>query len=380
MNGMTQYASAQRSAPSEILARHEIVASQQFIRQLLDYSPDFIFILDSNRQIVFANRAAVELTVTDLDNMLGLRPGELLGCGHAKECNGCGTSLSCRYCGAINAILESYRQGRAIHECRALLMRDGIAQAVDFRVWASPFDLCGEKFTIFVLLSIEDEKRRRVLERLFFHDILNTATAIKGFVRLMNEGQVDDPKEVLTRIGVLSERIVEEILSQRMLLEAEDGNLSVNMAELESLSFLQGILQGFFKEDLLNTRHLALAEDSQSFRFFSDKALLGRALINMVKNGLEAALPEERVVLGCVARDGLGEFYVHNPGHMPEKIQAQIFKRSFSTKGPGRGIGTYSIKLFAEVHLGGKAGFTSSEEGGTRFFIRLPLERRQTDS
>ena len=38
---------------------------------------------------------------------------------------------------------------------------------------------------------------------------------------------------------------------------------------------------------------------------------------------------------------------------MPDEVKAQIFERSFSTKGRGRGIGTYSIKLLTERYLEG---------------------------
>jgi signal transduction histidine kinase len=58
---------------------------------------------------------------------------------------------------------------------------------------------------------------------------------------------------------------------------------------------------------------------------------------------------------------------------MPKEVQMQIFQRSFSTKGKGRGIGTYSIKLLTETYLGGKVSFRSEERHGTTFRIDLPL-------
>ena len=54
-----------------------------------------------------------------------------------------------------------------------------------------------------------------------------------------------------------------------------------------------------------------------------------------------------------------------------KEVQLQVFQRSFSTKGNGRGIGTYSIKLLSENYLNGKVGFTSSVSEGTVFFVDL---------
>jgi signal transduction histidine kinase len=71
--------------------------------------------------------------------------------------------------------------------------------------------------------------------------------------------------------------------------------------------------------------------------------------------------------------DGQVEFSVENPGQIPPDIGARLFHRSFSTKGSGRGLGTYSVKLFTERYLGGKVSFHSSPEGGTVFTVRCPL-------
>jgi sensor histidine kinase regulating citrate/malate metabolism len=48
-----------------------------------------------------------------------------------------------------------------------------------------------------------------------------------------------------------------------------------------------------------------------------------------------------------------------------------LFRRSFSTKGRGRGIGTYSMKLLGEKYLKGRVWFTSSPNAGTTFFIEV---------
>jgi len=64
---------------------------------------------------------------------------------------------------------------------------------------------------------------------------------------------------------------------------------------------------------------------------------------------------------------------VWNEGVIPESVKLQIFQRSFSTKAnAGRGIGTYSVKLFVEKYLGGKVNFVSNPENQTSFVISLP--------
>jgi sensor histidine kinase regulating citrate/malate metabolism len=62
---------------------------------------------------------------------------------------------------------------------------------------------------------------------------------------------------------------------------------------------------------------------------------------------------------------------VHNQGFIPKDVQLQIFQRSFSTKGEGRGIGTYSMKLLGEKYLKGKVRFESLDKNGTTFYIEI---------
>ena len=93
----------------------------------------------------------------------------------------------------------------------------------------------------------------------------------------------------------------------------------------------------------------------------------------MVKNALEAVGPGGQVRLWCEASPQQVTFLVHNPGAIPERAARRVFQRSFTTKrGVGRGLGTYSMKLFGEQYLKGKVGFTSSPETGTEFFIHVP--------
>jgi sensor histidine kinase regulating citrate/malate metabolism len=119
-------------------------------------------------------------------------------------------------------------------------------------------------------------------------------------------------------------------------------------------------------------RIILIAGDSEEVFFESDRTLLGRVLGNMIKNALEAAGKGEAVSVSC-RRSAQGvEFHVHNPGFMPGESQLQVFRRSFSTKGRDRGLGTYSMKLLTE-YLQGEVSFSSSEEKGTLFVARYPL-------
>lgn len=66
------------------------------------------------------------------------------------------------------------------------------------------------------------------------------------------------------------------------------------------------------------------------------------------------------------------ELRIGNPAVMGQDVLANVFKRSFSTKGRGRGLGTYAARLFVEEYLGGTIRCESEEGKGTVFTVRLP--------
>ena len=101
-----------------------------------------------------------------------------------------------------------------------------------------------------------------------------------------------------------------------------------------------------------------------------------KPIVNMLKNAFEATEPGGTVELGCELQGRACRFFVSNAETIPPNVASKVFERSFSTKSDvGRGLGTYSMKLFGERILKGKVSFTTSEEYGTTFFIELPVEK-----
>ncbi|MDP1822580.1 MAG: response regulator [Archangium sp.] len=368
---LTSFLPAKRSSPDELEESVALMKANGAMTQLLQSMPDFVMLLDENRQVVFANAAMENALGTGLT---GQRLGDVLSCRHATEtAGGCGTAPSCRHCGAAQAILGS-QQGRSMtEECRITAEKDEHEEALDLRVWTNQVNVEGRAFTLLSSRDIADEKRKAFLERIFLHDLMNTATALRGATAMMNGEAPDEHEETAQRIGSLSSRIIDEINSQRQLIAAESNELVAKPESLRSMDVLSSIHDASLNAELLNGRLIRIAEDAADVGFESDPSLLGRVVGNMTKNAIEATPPGQTVTLGCRLEDGKVAFWVNNPSHMPEKVRLQIFNRSFSTKGAGRGLGTYSMKYLTEKYLEGDISFTSTQDGGTTFVARYPL-------
>jgi len=123
---------------------------------------------------------------------------------------------------------------------------------------------------------------------------------------------------------------------------------------------------------VIANKYLYIDKQAENIEFTTDISLLRRIVGNMIKNALEATMPGSAVTVSCSVSDTEVDFSVHNKSYISKDVQLQLFNRSFSTKGVGRGIGTYSMKLFGEKFLKGKVSFESTREKGTTFFLKVP--------
>jgi signal transduction histidine kinase len=370
----TKYAPAERAAPQEIERQTRLFTSESVTGLLPDAVPCLLVVVNAHRQIVFTNQRFLDVLAPQQRSkgVLGRRPGEVLDCAHAfEEEGGCGVSESCRKCGALNSVLASQAGQSDSREGRIMRSRNG--EVLEMRVWATPVEVDGERFSILAALDITHEKRREVLERIFLHDIYNVAYGLTWYADFLEKGGPDKVKEFCDSIQRLARELVDEIDAQRTLIQAESGALTLQRESVSAPQLLRDAVELYRRHPATQDRHLAIAGDAEEIAVITDRALLRRVLCNMIKNALEACRAGETVTVSCAAADSRVEFRVHNPGFIPRDIQLQIFLRSFSTKGAGRGVGTYSIKLLTERYLQGSVSFTSSPEQGTIFKVRYPL-------
>lgn len=369
----TYHAPAARSSDSELKEQIENLNKETTALAFIDSIPMMVTILNQHRQILYSNEEFNKFIMNSNQIFyFGQRTGEALNCLHATEtAAGCGTSETCTTCGAVNAIMSSQKlKEKGVDECRITTKTD---EYLDMLVWATPINIGGGEFTICALSDIADEKRRKALERIFFHDILNTAGGLRGFVGLLSEAEDDEIEEFLEITDSLTEKLIDEIKAQKILSNAENNELELNMQKFSTYEVLEETKLIYEKHEVTKSRIIEVDKNSFDTIVESDKVILRRIVGNIVKNALEAIPKNETVTIGCKKVENNYVYSVHNKSVMPKNVKLQMFKRSFSTKGVGRGLGTYSVKLLAEKYLKGKVTFESEEGKGTTFWVSFPL-------
>ncbi len=167
----TYFAPAERNVIEAIIEQYDHINSIGPSQQIIDAMPCLGAIINSNRQIVYANEALLSLLGLDnMENALGMRPGELVYCVNAKKMpGGCGTAKECRYCGAVNTIVKSQETNEPyVGECCITSVIDSNRVSFEFQISCTPFYINEEEhYTIIALTDISSKKRKEILEKEF---------------------------------------------------------------------------------------------------------------------------------------------------------------------------------------------------------------------
>ncbi|NQV16187.1 sensor histidine kinase [bacterium] len=371
----TYFASAERVSKKQLFSEIATVNKNPVIDGLLQSVGGLLAILNEKRQTLAVNDSFLKMfEIDDPSETLGLRIGEILQCIHAfDKPAGCGTSKFCSTCGTAIATISSFNQNKTSEQkCSLTVEKDGKAIDIALQVRSHPFQIEGQKFLLLFLLDITLQQQRAALERTFFHDINNMLFGLVGASELLSRTYSENDLVRIVRQSSL--RLYKAIEIQRALLASESSSYSIVPEEITTGQIHDELYALYLNHPVKKHKHLQISTNSMTYTFKTDISLLQRLLSNMITNALEASDRDGLVKVWIKHSDKTIDFRVHNSQVIPEDIKRRVFQRNFSTKAEeGRGIGTYSMKLFGEQVLGGKVSFNSSRKTGTTFKFLLPL-------
>jgi signal transduction histidine kinase len=107
-----------------------------------------------------------------------------------------------------------------------------------------------------------------------------------------------------------------------------------------------------------------------------DRALLRQAILNLVKNGLEALSRGGELTIGSrVTEHGVEVFVADTGAGISADVAERLFEQFFTTKPQGTGLGLSISRQIIEEH-GGDLMWANRPAGGAVFTILLPRARR----
>jgi len=374
----TFFAPAERADPLTLDMEIAAVDNSQVLAALLTTISGLVAVVNEQRQVVALNTTFLTfLGIDDPHKVLGMRPGEIVNCIHSgKEPAGCGTTRYCVTCGAAIAMMSSLASNEPSERICSLSvnLRGGTTDLV-LQVKVRPINLEGRRFLLLFLQDITLQEQRSALERTFFHDVCNTVNMLIGASDILIE---ESPGELSSTINRISMRLVNEITLQRCLSNDQTTEYSP-VFESHTVGEINDDLQSALKNHPVKQNKVLLFDHSvDETVVVTDRSLFLRIVSNMVINALEASEAYATVRVWVTTEEKMVTWHVWNSGSIPPEIALRVFQRYFSTKAQsGRGIGTYSMKLFGEKYLGGAVDFSSTAEQGTEFWVAVPVECRK---
>lgn len=214
------------------------------------------------------------------------------------------------------------------------------------------------------------------------HDLRTPLVAIQGFIQLLrlsgeSSALTERQREYVNRIAQAARTmnaLVEDLLTARKL---EQGRLPLRPRPVEVEPFLQELLSIHAEGARQKEVSISLRCDVDLPRVVFDPDRIGQALGNLVQNGVRFTPAGKSVrVAAHVLPDTLSlEVLDQGPG-VPEPLLQALFDRNrppgnSDATGRGSGLGLSICRDIVLLH-GGTVGAENLEEGGCRFWVRLP--------
>ena len=292
--------------------------SSELVRSVLDSAPDAMIIIDARGSIVFANRQVTALFGHDVAGILG-QPVETLlpeRFRHRHQAHRDGYIGNVRV-RPMGIGLELFGQRADGSEFPVEISLSPIEQDGDKLVAAAIRDVTARQLAEAQLRDARREADHANLAKSRFlatasHDLrqpLQTLSLLSGALRRMVHDA--DSQDVLRQqeaaIDAMS-RLIDALLD---ISKLESGAIKLELTEFALAPLFEELRRDF--SNLAATKRLRLVVDTPQCRVFSDSALIGQLLRNLMSNAIKYT-PAGSVEVRCLPAADQVRIEVHDTG------------------------------------------------------------------
>jgi signal transduction histidine kinase len=226
-----------------------------------------------------------------------------------------------------------------------------------------------------LLAGSERESAWREMAKQIAHEIKNPLTPMKLNIQHLQRAK-GEGKEYNEYIERVTNTLIEQI-ENLSNIATEFSNFAKIPTARNQVFKLAEQLQKVF--DLFDSHERVQIEfHSNGLEYLkvnADREQLSRAIINLVKNGIQA-VPEDRkgiIEINLSRRDHMAVISVSDNGEgIPAPLREKLFSPSFTTKTSGMGLGLAITKNIVE-NFAGKIWFETEQGTGTTFYLEIPI-------
>lgn len=219
---------------------------------------------------------------------------------------------------------------------------------------------------------LEEEKLAAIgrLSNSIAHEIRNPVAMISSSLSMatsngLGESERQEMFEIAAKEAARLEKLTGEFLAYA---RPQPINKALSSAS-DTLLYVASACKAFASEKEVNLE----VEVAPGLNVNMDATKVQQALLNLVKNAVEASQPQQSVTLhGLLSKNRTIWFEVHNVGPaISKETLKQIFEPFFTTKQGGAGLGLAIARNIARAH-GGDLFLRVNEPGRVCFTLELP--------
>ncbi len=396
------------------LAEMKVLENEKELASIYQSAPIIMMVLDAERRVCRINRAGADLTGSSPDELVGLKPGQTLGCCYTT---GSEAGENCAGCLLRDTVLHTLRTGERQDRVEVVLPvcnNEGGTYRMSMLASVTPLHIEHEQYFLLTLLDITEQKqaeaqlqnsnsrlqetlgelrhaqqqlvdqeRQRALTTMtsgIAHDFNNALSPIQSFTALLldNPDKLEDRKRTmryLRHIQSSANTAAETVRRMRKFYRPAEGDkflpIDLNDVIHEAIAMTEPRWQ---KEAGATGKNIKIETDlSSESLVMGNEPELHEMLTNLIFNAVDA-IPRTGTI---TIRTFTDEDYVvlefaDNGRGMSEEERRKCLDPFYTTKGPeGSGLGLATLQGTVERH-NGKMTLESHEGEGTTFRIELP--------
>ncbi len=232
-----------------------------------------------------------------------------------------------------------------------------------------------------LLARSERESAWREMAKQIAHEIKNPLTPMKLNIQHLQRTKVKN-KEYNESLERITATLIEQIDNLSDIATEFSNFAKIPQARNQVFVLAEQLQKVIDLYETHNRAHIVFRpENYKTLRVNADREQLSRAVINLIKNGIQA-IPEERegiVTISLDRREHMAVVSVADNGTgIPEEVKNKLFSPSFTTKTSGMGLGLSIVKNIVE-NFSGKIWFETASGKGTTFFFEIPIYEEETN-
>ncbi len=226
-----------------------------------------------------------------------------------------------------------------------------------------------------LLARSERESAWREMAKQVAHEIKNPLTPMKLNIQHLQRfrGEGHEYREYVDRIA---RNLIDQIdtLSEIATEFSNFAQIPRAMKQVFNLNTqISKVIELYENHDRVNISFDG--GDDDKILVNADREQLSRALINLIKNGIQA-IPEEKegsIIISVRKKEHMVVIAVADNGTgIPLELQEKMFSPSFTTKSSGMGLGLAIVKSIAE-NFNGRVWYDTVINQGTTFYMEIPI-------